>query len=111
MGKRILDIGWGFSELVDIKGDSRNEQRVVGLAVIKGGINRIQKILKGVAGIKSILAILRGVYGVMGPIIISMIIVAFLLVVMECSKLIAQSYHNYLHNTRSTKAQTIKNRK
>ncbi len=33
-------------------------------------INRIQKILRGVAGIKSILwilAILRGVYGVMGP--------------------------------------------
>ncbi len=24
-GKRILDIGWGLSELVDIKGVSRNE--------------------------------------------------------------------------------------
>ncbi len=47
-----------------------------GLADIKGvkrefiDINRIQKILRGIAGIKStlwILAILRGVYGVMGP--------------------------------------------
>ncbi len=24
-GKRILDIGWGLSELVDVKGGSRNE--------------------------------------------------------------------------------------
>ncbi len=30
-GKRILDIGWGLSELVDIKGGSRNEWRVVGV--------------------------------------------------------------------------------
>ncbi len=46
------------------------------MADIKGGgkefidINRIQKILRGVAGIKSILlilAILRREYGVMGP--------------------------------------------
>ncbi len=27
----ILDIWWGLSELVDIKGGSRNEQRVVGI--------------------------------------------------------------------------------
>ncbi len=31
VGKRILDIGWGLSELVDIKGGSRNEWRVVGV--------------------------------------------------------------------------------
>ncbi len=30
-GCRILDIGWGLSELVDIKGGSRNEKRVVGV--------------------------------------------------------------------------------
>ncbi len=28
-GCRIFDIGWGLSELVDIKEGSRNEQRVV----------------------------------------------------------------------------------
>ncbi len=27
----ILDIGWGFAELVDIKGGSRNEERVGGV--------------------------------------------------------------------------------
>ncbi len=26
-----MDIGWGLSELVDIKGCSRNEERVVGV--------------------------------------------------------------------------------
>ncbi len=30
-GCRILDIGWGLVELVDIKGDSRNQYRVVGV--------------------------------------------------------------------------------
>ncbi len=30
-GCRILDIGWGLSELIDIKGDSRYEWRVVGV--------------------------------------------------------------------------------
>ncbi len=30
-GCRILDIGWFFSELVDIKGVSMNEKRVVGV--------------------------------------------------------------------------------
>ncbi len=73
----ILDIGWGLLELGDIKGGTTNEQRVVGLADIKGvkefiDINRSQKILRVVVGIKSILwtlAILGVVYGVMdmGP--------------------------------------------
>ncbi len=27
----IFDIGWGLSELVDIKGGSMNEERVVGV--------------------------------------------------------------------------------
>ncbi len=27
----VLDIGYGLSELVDIKGDSENEKRVVGV--------------------------------------------------------------------------------
>ncbi len=27
----ILDIGWGLSEIVDIKGGSRNEERAVGV--------------------------------------------------------------------------------
>ncbi len=36
-GCLMLDIGWGLSELVDIKGGRTNEWRVVGLADIKGG--------------------------------------------------------------------------
>ncbi len=31
-GCRILDIGWGLSELVDIKRGNRNEYRVVGVS-------------------------------------------------------------------------------
>ncbi len=70
-----MDIGWGLSELVDIKGAVEMSKGEWGLADIKGGkrnsyiINRIQNILRGIAGINSILwilAILRGVYGVMG---------------------------------------------
>ncbi len=42
-----MDIGWGLSELVDIKGGSRNELRVVRLVDIKAG-KRNSYILTGV---------------------------------------------------------------
>ncbi len=32
----LLDIGWGLLELVDIKGGSRNEERVVGVGRYRG---------------------------------------------------------------------------
>ncbi len=76
----LSDIGWGLSELVDIKGGSRNEfvegsvgwQILSNLREVKGIHRNYQESedIEGVEGIKSILwilSILKGVYGVMEP--------------------------------------------